>query len=152
MMKRLLIATDGSAAGRAAVEEGLELARELDARVLFVYVKPRPSGLLGEPFYQRRLTHEAADARAAINEAMREAEEREVESDWEILEGEPAVEIIAFATERDADLIVVGSRGLGAVGGTLLGSVSRAVVHDADRPVLVARARSRKHRLQLVPA
>ena len=48
-MKRLLIATDGSAAGRAAVEEGLELARELDARVLFVYVKPRPSGLLASP-------------------------------------------------------------------------------------------------------
>lgn len=151
-MKRLLIATDGSAAGRAAVEEGLELASELDARVLFVHVKPRPSGLLGEPFYQRRLTREGVDARAAIDEAMREAEEWDVESDWEILEGNPAVEIIALATERDADLIVVGSRGRGAVGGALLGSVSRAVVHDADRPVLVARTRTRKRRLQLVPA
>ena len=150
MMKRLLIATDGSAAGRAAVEEGLELARELNARVLFVYVKPRPPAMLGEPFYQRRLTRESVDARAAVDEAMKEAERWQVESDWEILEGEPAVEIIAFATEHDADLIVVGSRGLGAIGGTLLGSVSRAVVHDADRPVLVARARSR--RLQLVPA
>jgi nucleotide-binding universal stress UspA family protein len=151
-MKRLLIATDGSAAGRSAVEEGLELANELDARVLFVHVNPRPPVLLGEPFYQRRLTREAAEARAAIDAAMREAEKWDVESDWEILEGDPAVEIIALATERDADLIVVGSRGRGGVGGTLLGSVSRAVVHDADRPVLVARARTRKRRLQLVPA
>ena len=83
---------------------------------------------------------------------MRAAQAWEVESDWEILEGEAAVEIVAFAAERDADLIVVGSRGHGTLGGALLGSVSSAVLHDADRPVLVARVRSPKHRLQLVPA
>ena len=119
-MKRLLIATDGSATGRAAVDEGLELARELNARVLFVYVKPRPLGVLGEPFYQRRLTREVADAQVATDEAMRAAQTWEVESDWEILEGEAAVEIVASATERDADLIVVGSRGHGTGGGALL--------------------------------
>jgi nucleotide-binding universal stress UspA family protein len=149
-MKRLLIATDGSDAAQIAIEEGLELARELDARVLFVYVNPRPPELLGQPFYQRRLTQEAAEGRAAIATAMSAAEMRDVESDWEILQGDPAVEIIALAAERNADLIVVGSRGLGALSATLLGSVSRAVVHDADRPVLVARART--PRLQLVPA
>jgi nucleotide-binding universal stress UspA family protein len=151
-MKRLLIATDGSDAARAAVEEGLALAHELDARVLFVYVRPRPSGVLGEPFYQRRLTQSAAEARSAIAEATHAAERWDVESDWDILEGEPAVEIVAYADEHDADLIVVGSRGRGAVAGTLLGSVSRAVVHDAGRPVLVARDRARVRRLQLIPA
>jgi nucleotide-binding universal stress UspA family protein len=150
-MKRLLIATDGSDAAHAAVEEGLALAHELDARVLFVHVKPRPSSIFGEPLYQRRLTAHGAEARAAIGEAMEAAERWGVESDWEILEGEPSVEIVAFADEHDADLIVIGSRGRGAVAGTLLGSVSQAVVHDADRPVLVARARTPAHGLQLVP-
>ena len=151
-MKRLLIATDGSDAAHAAVEEGLALAHELEARVLFVYVKPRPSSMLGEPFYQRKLTQNGAEARAAIDEAMTAADHWGVESDWEILEGEPSVEIVAFADERDADLIVVGSRGRGAVAGTLLGSVSQSVVHDADRPVLVARARARTPAIQLVRA
>jgi len=149
-MKLLLIATDGSAAAQVAVEDGVELARDLDGRVLFVYVKPRPSGLLGEPFYQRRLTQEAADARAAITTAMETAAKENVDCDWEILEGEPAGEIIAIASERHADLIVVGSRGFGAITGTLLGSVSRAVVHDADRPVLVARQRKRHPQLVAV--
>lgn len=150
-MKRLLIATDGSRASNAAVKEGVELARELGARVLFVFVKSWPSGLLGEPFYQRKLSDEAAEARAAVEHAMAIAEEHSVDADWEVLQGDPALEIARLAGERDADLIVVGSRGLGAVAGTLLGSVSRAIVHDADRPVLVARPQARARRA-LVPA
>jgi nucleotide-binding universal stress UspA family protein len=62
VLKRLLIATDGSQASRDAVMDGIELARELDGRVLFVYVKPAPSNLFGAPYYQRRLTSETADA------------------------------------------------------------------------------------------
>jgi len=142
-MKRLLIATDGSRASEIAVDEGIELARELDARVMFVFVKDRPSGLLGEPFYQRKLSQEAGNARVAVESAMESAVDHGVEADWEILQGEPATEIVRLASEREADLIIVGSRGLGGVAGTLLGSVSRAVVHDSDRPVLVARARPR---------
>ena len=54
-----------------------------------------------------------------------------------MLEGDPARRIVELARLRDVDLIVVGSRGLGAFAGTLLGSVSHDVDH-ADRPVLVA--------------
>jgi nucleotide-binding universal stress UspA family protein len=60
-MKRLVIATDGSKAGRTAFEDGIELARGLDARVLFVFVQATSPGLLGERFYQRNLSREAAE-------------------------------------------------------------------------------------------
>jgi nucleotide-binding universal stress UspA family protein len=143
-MKRILIATDGSKASDAALEEGTELARELEAAVMFVYVTPYPPALLGEPYYQRKLTQETADAREAIEQATAVAGDHGVEADWEIFEGEPAEEILHAAKEWDVDLIVIGSRGLGAVAGTLLGSVSRAVVHRAGRPVLVARSRARR--------
>src|SRR5262245_33096623 len=127
------------------VEEGLELAHGMDARVLFVYVKPVPSGLLGSPFYQRKLTREAGAAQPAIDKALKAACDHYVDADGEILEGDPATEIVGLARERDADLIVIGSHGRGAATGALLGSVSSAVVHEADRPVFVARARTPRH-------
>jgi nucleotide-binding universal stress UspA family protein len=56
-----------------------------------------------------------------------------------MLRGETADEIVAYADTIDADLIVVGSRGHGAIASALLGSVSRGVLHEARRPVLVVR-------------
>jgi nucleotide-binding universal stress UspA family protein len=57
----------------------------------------------------------------------------------EVLAGDPADEIVAYADNHDVDLIVVGSRGRGTLASTLLGSVSHAVLQEARRPVLVVR-------------
>jgi nucleotide-binding universal stress UspA family protein len=51
--------------------------------------------------------------------------------------GQPARTIIEFARDRDVDLIVIGSRGLGSVERYLLGSVSHKVTGLAQCPVLV---------------
>ena len=77
--------------------------------------------------------------RKALATAIPFAEERRVPYETELLEGSPVEAVLELARSRNVDLIVVGSRGLGAVKGSLLGSVSSAIVHHADRPVLVAR-------------
>jgi len=62
-----------------------------------------------------------------------------VEAEYELLEGDPAKEVAKLAEQRDADLVVVGTRGIGAVAGSLLGSVSAGVVRRSRRPVVVVR-------------
>jgi nucleotide-binding universal stress UspA family protein len=135
----IVIGTDGSAGAALAVEQGVWLAKMLGAQAIFVAVARTPSLVLGEPYYQRALTADLAKARAAIADAVLFAEERRVPYETEIVQGSPAEKILEVAQTRGAGLIVVGCRGRGAVTGAVLGSVSSDVVHQADRPVLVAR-------------
>jgi nucleotide-binding universal stress UspA family protein len=136
-MKTILIATDGSAGARAAVDEGLDFAEETGADVLFVAIRQPSSAVLGDPYWQQGLSNELARLRPALQEAVAEADSRGVNADYDLLEGDPGERILELARSRDVDLIVIGSRGLGTVASVILGSVSKRVLHDADRPVLV---------------
>jgi nucleotide-binding universal stress UspA family protein len=142
-MKRILIATDGSPAALQAVELGLELAEEHGSQVTFVHVAPAADVLPVAGFAMAgpvSVPHELDDNdRSSLDDALELAEQRGVSALTRLLVGGAARRIIDYANEIDADLIVVGSRGLGPVGGTLLGSVSRKVLHDAKRPVLIVR-------------
>jgi nucleotide-binding universal stress UspA family protein len=142
-MREIVIATDGSAGASVAVEQGVWLAKMLGAKVTFVAVARTPLAVLGDPYYQRALTADLAKARTAIADALVAAEERHVSCETEILEGSPAEKILEVAQTHGADLIVIGSRGRGAVTSAVLGSVSSDVVHRSDRPVLVARPNAR---------
>ena len=62
-----------------------------------------------------------------------------MESESLLASGVPVDEIVACADSIDADMIVVGSHGRGAIATAFLGSVSRGVLHEARRPVLVVR-------------
>lgn len=142
-MKKILIATDGSPSARQAIEFGLELAEEQGSQPIFVYVAPATDVLpvaafgMGAPVTVPR---EPSDAdRAPLDEALRIAEEAGLNAKTKLLAGDAARQIVEYADSIDADLIVVGSRGHGAISSALLGSVSRGVLHEAKRPVLIVR-------------
>ena len=139
-MKRILIATDGSDGAAHGLRAGYELAEEVGADVVVLYVRRTPSSLLGEPYYQDVVTEEARHARAVLTDAKLHAEHFDVDVEYTVVDGDPVDEIIDVARTRDADLIVLGSRGLGSISSLMLGSVSNAVLHQADRPVLVAKS------------
>jgi nucleotide-binding universal stress UspA family protein len=141
-MKRIVIATDGSSGAADALEAGYELASRLDLEVIVVYARHSPLGFLGDPYYQDAVTEEGHHARAVIADAKLHATRFDVEPEYVVVEGSPAEAILEIADARDADLIVVGPRGLGRIAGTLLGSVSRDIINGADVPVLVAKTRA----------
>jgi nucleotide-binding universal stress UspA family protein len=140
-MKKILIATDGSESAREAVELGLELAEEQAAEITFVHVVPvldrSFANGIGVPAAKPHQIDELD--RKQLEDALAIAAERDVDATAELLAGLPTDEIVAYADSIDADLIVLGSRGRGAFATALLGSVSRGVLHEARRPVLVVR-------------
>jgi nucleotide-binding universal stress UspA family protein len=140
-MERILIATDGSPSARGAVELGLELAAEHGARAEFIFVLPPFAELaaasVGVPV---AVPEDDEKGRAPLDEALELAKQAGVEARAEFLRGDPVEEIAVFADRLDADLIVVGSHGRGAVTSFLLGSVSRGLLRRTQRPVLVVRA------------
>jgi nucleotide-binding universal stress UspA family protein len=141
-MKTILIATDGSEWAREALDFGLELAEEQGATPYVVYVAPAVEVLPYASFGTAAPTvsHELDEQdRVPLKEAAAIAARRGLDVRTELLIGNPADEIVAFGDTIDADLIVVGSRGHGAIASVLLGSVSRAVLHESRRRVLVVR-------------
>jgi nucleotide-binding universal stress UspA family protein len=139
IMDEIVIATDGSAGASLAVDEGVWLAKMLGSSIVFVAVARTPQAFLGDPYYERALSADLQRARDAVAAAALAANERHVPYEVEVVEGSPADKVLEIAGSRDADLIVVGSRGRGGIAGAVLGSVSTEIVHRADRPVLVAR-------------
>lgn len=66
----ILAAVDSSAAGRAAIGEAVRLGGELEAPIVFVYVRRGPASFFGTPIYQRRLSKEMARARRVLDRAL----------------------------------------------------------------------------------
>jgi len=141
-MNKILIATDGSESAHEAVEFGLDLAAEQNAKAFIVHVAPlvdvMPCANFG--YVAPTLPHEFDEHdRELLQEAVELAAEKGVDVKTTLLKGRPADEIVAFADSIAADLIVVGSRGHGAITSALIGSVSRGVLNESRRPVLIVR-------------
>jgi len=142
-MKRILVATDGSPSSAEAVAFGSELAVEQEAELIFVHVVPTLDVFPGTGFggMGGAFPHEPSDHdHALLEEAAAVAAEHDIMSTTALLRGDTVDEIVAYADSRDVDLIVVGSRGHGAIASALLGSVSRGVLGESKRPVLIVRA------------
>jgi nucleotide-binding universal stress UspA family protein len=104
-------------------------------RLFVVAAVSPPPEWAGKPRWQEMVNAEHERGRELLEEA---AERLPAGVDYvsELIEGPAADAIVDVADAREADAIVVGSRGLGRVR-AVLGSVSHDVLHLSDRPVVV---------------
>jgi nucleotide-binding universal stress UspA family protein len=82
--------------------------------------------------------------RDIADQAADELRDAGVEVETEVLAGPPAEALLRVAETRKADLIVMGTRGYGALTSLLLGSVSHRVLAHTHVPVMVVRAEGRE--------
>ena len=141
-MRVILVATDGSRAASAALDEAISLAAETGEGVAAITVWRALQGDFGLAYPSTAMLNELLDAErthaeATLGDAIGRAQEAGVRLRTRLTTGDPAERICAYADEIDARLIAIGTRGHGKVASLLLGSVSNAVIRGASCPVLV---------------
>lgn len=141
-IRRILLATDLSAASEGAAIQALDLARDLGAELLIVSVIDAGSQRLPGTRPTLRVDQVRVGRETAAQDLVSRGRAMDVRVNFLIWEGDAGESIVEAARSEQVDLVVVGSHGRGSVGRFFLGSVSDFVVRHAASPVLVVRARS----------
>jgi nucleotide-binding universal stress UspA family protein len=135
MSSGVIVGYDGSQCAKEAVRVAVELGKAYGEKVIIAFgYELNP--VAGELHDYHAALRDLATQR--LSEAQKLAGGHDIEA--VIVEKKPAAGLVALADERDARVIVVGTRGDGLVKGMLLGSTPHKLLHLSDRPVLVVPA------------
>ena len=144
MFERILVPVDGSDRALAALKLAIGIQRKYGSELLLLCVYRHYSLLeasmsMVRPENPETLDDSMREFASGVVEMAKDYAAQQGASELRgfIKSGPPARTIVGFAKDKEADLIVLGSRGLGDIEGYLLGSVSHKVTSLADCPVLV---------------
>jgi nucleotide-binding universal stress UspA family protein len=145
MFVSIVVGTDGSDTASEAVRQATDLARQLEARIHLVSAyEPVPEGRLRDERHQvpedlQWMVNPREDVNATLDKGAEGIKEAGVEVETHAREGDPADAILDVAEEQNADLIVVGNKGMTGAKRFLLGSVPNKVSHHAPCSVMIIR-------------
>ena len=142
MVQTVAVGTDGSGTADKAVEFAIDLAARYEARIVFIsaYVPVAESRLKREareaPEELQWTINPAEDVDATLRDCEERAEERGLRWASEAREGDPAKILVELAESNDADVLVIGNKGMQR---RVLGSVPNTVSHHAPCSVLIVK-------------
>jgi universal stress protein A len=135
--KKILFATDFSAASQAAFEYASALARDAGALLLIVHVEEPPAAFAAGEMLVIQSDVPSPELRRMLETLVPQGG---VRHEHHLAIGPPADEIVRLAEELQADLIVVGTHGRQGFSRLLTGSVAELVLRRAQCPVLAVKA------------
>ncbi len=141
-ISRLLVATDFSAASKAALRAAVVLAKRLNARVVLVHAAEPSGSLQTDPLRVDELSRRRYAGR--LQKIISASRADEVITDKIVITGNPVEVILDQAKHEKADLIVVGTHGRRGMKRLMLGSVAEAMVRRATCPVFTVTTGARK--------
>jgi nucleotide-binding universal stress UspA family protein len=153
MYKKILVALDGSEPSNHALEQAVEIATKFKAKLIMLAVVQRvmipifpDEGFGGVPLSAAKDMAQYQDKmrivyQTVLDEAKEKINEEHPDLDVEAIlkEGRPSGTITEYAENDGADLIVMGSRGIGGYTGWILGSTSRRDVDSCTKPILIVK-------------
>jgi nucleotide-binding universal stress UspA family protein len=145
--QKILIATDGSKCSQKAVLQGMELAKLMGAKVYVLYVLDKNAYIppsLETPIHlgsnwdimEETLRQEGDNAIQYANDI---AEDKGIDFEGVVMEGNPADAILEFAEQKEVNMIIMGTLGKGGLERFLLGSVTDKVVRHSKISVLIVK-------------
>lgn len=141
-MKKILVPIDGSDYSVKAMLKAKELGRALNCDITILNVI-RP--MLDYNYVHNKDFHKDAEkgllshSRLLLEKSLEHFEDFPGKVDTQYKRGDPVDEIVKLAEEGNFDLVIMGSRGLGAFSRTLLGSISDKVIHHIKVSVLIVK-------------
>ena len=139
MYASIMVALDGSEQSLLALKHARAIAECFGSKLILVHAFPHTSDLRDSIEYNNLVALRIKRGEEIIETARKLLGQTSIEVDEELLEGPAAEAILSAAATRNADLIVMGSRGMGSLKGIVFGSVSTKISHYAPCPVMVVR-------------
>jgi len=137
-IKKILVPMDGSKNSMRGLDEAIYLARQCHATITGLYVIP-----LAKPVTDSQISYLEKyllnNTSKFMSKAKIHAAQNGIIFDDDITYGDEGPKIVNYANNKAYDIIVIGSRGMGSIRESFLGSTSHYVLHKSKIPVLIVK-------------
>ena len=136
-IKKILVPLDGSKNSMRGLDEAIYLARQCHAIITGLYVIPISNSTDSQISNLEKYLLD--NASKFMSKAKTRAAQNGILFDDAIIHGDEGPKIINYANNKSYNIIVIGSRGMGSIKETFLGSTSNYVLHKSKIPVLIVK-------------